>query len=140
MWAFRLGGDEIVPVEGQPLPELTAIPYDDDPDVLAHGLDVYTTHCMLCHGAGGASGGALADLRYAAPATYDIIQNIVRQGAFAGRGMPNLGHIVTEEDVDAVIPTLKKLERIGFNITRVLYHHPDRDLDKETGSEIQGVW
>ena len=102
LWTFQLNGGEIIPVEGQPLPELTAIPFDDDPAVLAHGVDMYTTHCMLCHGAGGASGGALADLRYAAPATYDIIQNIVREGAFSGRGMPNLGHLVSEEDVDAV--------------------------------------
>jgi len=102
LWTFKLNGDEIIPVEGQPLPELTAIDYDDDPEVLAHGVDMYTTHCMLCHGAGGASGGALADLRYAAPATYDIIQNIVREGAYAGRGMPNLGHLLAEEDVDAV--------------------------------------
>jgi len=102
LWAFRLNGDEIVPAESQPLPELTAIDYNDDPEVLAHGEDIYTAHCMLCHGAGGASGGSLADLRYAAPATYDIIQNIVREGAYAGRGMPNLGHIVSEEDVEAV--------------------------------------
>ena len=102
LWTFRLGGDDIVPVEGQPLPELTAIDYNDDPEVLAHGEDVYVTHCMLCHGAGGASGGALADLRYAAPATYDIFHNIVREGAYAGRGMPNLGHLLDEADVDAV--------------------------------------
>jgi len=102
LWAFRLNGDEIVPAESQPLPELTAIDYNDDPEVLAHGEDIYTAHCMLCHGAGGASGGSLADLRYAAPATYDIIQNIVREGAYAGRGMPNLGHIVSEENVEAV--------------------------------------
>lgn len=102
LWTFKLNGGEIIPVEGQPLPELTAIDYNDSEEVLAHGLDMYTTHCMLCHGAGGVSGGALVDLRYAAPATYDIIQNIVREGAYGGRGMPNLGHLLSEEDVDAV--------------------------------------
>jgi len=102
LWTFRLNGGNIIPVQGQPLPELTEISYNDDPAVIAHGEDMYVTHCMLCHGAGGASGGAMVDLRYAAPATYDIIQNIVREGAFGGRGMPNLGHIVSEDDVDAV--------------------------------------
>jgi len=102
LWTFRLNGGNIIPVQGQPLPELTEISYSDDPAVIAHGEDMYVTHCMLCHGAGGASGGAMVDLRYAAPATYDIIQNIVREGAFGGRGMPNLGHIVSEDDVDAV--------------------------------------
>ncbi|MDG2174769.1 MAG: PQQ-dependent dehydrogenase, methanol/ethanol family [Gammaproteobacteria bacterium] len=102
LWTFRLNGGNIIPVQGQPLPELTEIPYNDDPAVIAHGEDMYLTHCMLCHGFGGTSGGALVDLRYAAPATYDIIQNIVREGAYGGRGMPNLSHIVSEEDVDSV--------------------------------------
>ena len=102
LWTFRLNGGNIIPVQGQPLPELTEISYNDDPAVIGHGEDMYVTHCMLCHGAGGASGGAMVDLRYAVPATYDIIQNIVREGAFGGRGMPNLGHIVSEDDVDAV--------------------------------------
>jgi quinohemoprotein ethanol dehydrogenase len=103
LWTFTLDGDRnIVPVEGQPLPALTEIPFDDDPALLAQGEDIYGKRCMICHGAGGASGGSLADLRYAAPATYDIIQNIVREGAYGGRGMPNLGEWVTPEEVDAV--------------------------------------
>jgi quinohemoprotein ethanol dehydrogenase len=103
LWTFVLGGDKnIVPVKGQPLPELTAIPFDNSKKVLAQGENVYTKHCMLCHGAGAVSGGALADLRYAAPATYDNILNIVRHGAYASSmGMPNLGEWVTDEDVNA---------------------------------------
>ena len=103
MWTFVLGGDtNIVPVKGQPLPALTEIEFNNDPAVLAHGEDIYGKRCMVCHGAGAASGGALADLRYAAPATFDIFHNIVRQGAYTGLGMPNLGAFVTEEDADAV--------------------------------------
>jgi quinohemoprotein ethanol dehydrogenase len=103
LWTFTLDGDRnIEPVAGQPLPELTEIPFNDDPALLAQGEDVYGKRCMVCHGAGAASGGSLADLRYAAPATYDIIQNIVRDGAYGGRGMPNLGAWVSPEEVDAV--------------------------------------
>ncbi|MES2626882.1 MAG: PQQ-dependent dehydrogenase, methanol/ethanol family [Pseudomonadota bacterium] len=103
MWTFVLGGDtNITPVKGQPLPELTTIEYNDDPTVLAHGEDIYGKRCMVCHGAAAVSGGSLADLRYAAPATYDIFSNIVRQGAYTGLGMPNLGEFVSEEDADAV--------------------------------------
>ncbi|HTQ98716.1 MAG TPA: PQQ-dependent dehydrogenase, methanol/ethanol family [Candidatus Acidoferrum sp.] len=104
LWTFVLGGDKnIVPVKGMPLPELTAIAFDNNKKVLAHGEDIYGKHCMLCHGAGGVSGGTLADLRYAAPATYDNILNIVRHGAYApSMGMPNLGEWVTDDDVLAV--------------------------------------
>ena len=103
LWTFTLGGDRnIEPVQGQELPELTAIDFNDDPEILALGEDIYGKRCMICHGAGGASGGSLADLRYAAPATYDIMQNIVRDGAYGGRGMPNLGEWISVEEVEAV--------------------------------------
>ncbi|MGV3592512.1 MAG: PQQ-dependent dehydrogenase, methanol/ethanol family [Gammaproteobacteria bacterium] len=103
LWTFRIGGDQnIVPVMGEPLPELTEIPFNDDPALLAEGENLYVGNCMLCHGAGGASGGSLPDLRYAAPNTYDSIQAIVRQGAYSSRGMPNLGEFVTEAQVDSI--------------------------------------
>jgi quinohemoprotein ethanol dehydrogenase len=103
LWAFRLGGNRnIVPVMGEPLPQLTDIPFNDDPALLAEGENLYVGNCMLCHGAGGASGGSLADLRYAAPNTYDSIQAIVRQGAFTSRGMPNLGEFLTEQEVESI--------------------------------------
>ena len=103
LWTFKIGGDtNIVPVAGQPLPELTAIPFDNDADLLARGENLYVGQCMLCHGAGGATGGSISDLRYAAPATYDNIQSIVREGAYTGLGMPNLSEYVAAEDVDAI--------------------------------------
>lgn len=103
LWTFVLGGDKnIVPVQGQPLPDLTAITFDDDPELLAKGADLYGKHCMLCHGAGGASGGALADLRYASQATYDIFHNVVREGAYSALGMPNLGAFVSDDDATAI--------------------------------------
>jgi quinohemoprotein ethanol dehydrogenase len=103
LWTFVLGGDKnIVPVRGEPLPELTAVPFNNDPAVIQKGSDLFGERCAMCHGRNAAGGGSLADLRYAAPATYDIIQNIVREGAFGGRGMPNLGQYLTAEEVDAI--------------------------------------
>lgn len=103
LWTFVIGGDtNIVPVTGQALPELTQLPFNSDAALLAHGADVYGKRCMICHGAGGASGGALADLRYAAPATYDIFTSIVRDGAYSGLGMPKLGEWVSDDDANAV--------------------------------------
>ena len=42
----------------------------------------------MCHGIGVESGGQIADLRYAAPATFDIFESIVRDGAYLELGMP----------------------------------------------------
>ncbi|MDT8397616.1 MAG: PQQ-dependent dehydrogenase, methanol/ethanol family [Pseudomonadales bacterium] len=103
LWTFVLGGDQnIEPVQGQPLPELTAIAYDDSAELIARGADLYGKRCMVCHGAGAVSGGALADLRHASAATYNIFHNIVREGAYTGLGMPNLGKFVSPADADAI--------------------------------------
>ncbi len=103
LWAFRLGGDEIIPVEGQPYPELTAIPFDDSPELLSTGWNLYEANCSSCHGTGAISGGPIADLRYASEATFDNIQAIVREGLYeASLGMPNLSALLSEDDVDAI--------------------------------------
>lgn len=102
LWTFKLNGSEIVPVEGQPLPELTAIPFDDSPERLAEGMDMYIQNCGLCHGADGASGGAIADLRYASEVTYENFHSIVREGAYTALGMPNLGATVSAQDLDTI--------------------------------------
>ncbi len=103
LWTFVLDGDKnIVPVAGQPLPALTAIPFDNSEAVQALGSDLYGQRCAMCHGRNAAGGGALADLRYAAPATYAIFHNIVREGAYTGLGMPNLGAFLSESEAEAI--------------------------------------
>jgi quinohemoprotein ethanol dehydrogenase len=103
LWTFVLGGDKnIVPVAGQPLPELTAIEFDDSEAVQTLGADVYGQRCAMCHGRNAAGGGSLADLRYALPSTYEIFHNIVREGAYTGLGMPNLGAFLNEGEAEAI--------------------------------------
>ena len=68
----------------------------------AKGAPLYAQRCAMCHGRNAQSGGSLADLRYATPATYDIFQNIVREGAYSGLGMPNLGEYLSEQDADSI--------------------------------------
>jgi alcohol dehydrogenase (cytochrome c)/quinohemoprotein ethanol dehydrogenase len=79
-------------------PALTPIAYDDEPETLARGSDLYAKRCAMCHGGSANSGGAVADLRYSPEATYAIFDNIVRNGAFTGLGMPNLGSVVSESE------------------------------------------
>jgi quinohemoprotein ethanol dehydrogenase len=103
LFTFVLGGaQDFEPVRGQPLPELSAIPFTDDAAVLARGAELYSIRCYVCHGRNGVSGGSLADLRYASEATFGIFHDIVRRGAYSGLGMPNLGEFVTEEDAEAI--------------------------------------
>jgi quinohemoprotein ethanol dehydrogenase len=103
LWTFVLGGEQdIEPVSGIPMPALTAIEYDESPGTLALGADLYAKRCAMCHGGSASSGGAIADLRYSSEATFAILANIVRGGAYASLGMPDLGSVVSESDVDAI--------------------------------------
>jgi len=103
LFTFVLGGEQdFEPVRGQPLPELTAIDFNDDAALLARGEDIYGLRCSVCHGRSAVSGGSLADLRYASEATYNIFHDIVRRGAYSGLGMPNFGEFITDEDAEAV--------------------------------------
>jgi mono/diheme cytochrome c family protein len=103
LWTFVLDGDPAIePVHGIARPALTRIDFDDAPDTLARGADQYARRCVMCHGGGASSGGAIADLRYSTEATYRIFQSIVRDGAYTSLGMPNLGSIVTAVEADAI--------------------------------------
>ena len=96
------GEQDIEPVSGIPMPALTAIEYDESPGTLALGADLYAKRCAMCHGGSASSGGAIADLRYSSEAPFAILANIVRGGAYASLGMPDLGNVVSESDVDAI--------------------------------------
>jgi quinohemoprotein ethanol dehydrogenase len=55
----------------------------------------------MCHGVAAVSGGSIADLRYARPTTYDMIEQIVRDGAYQQLGMPKF-YFLKESDVAAI--------------------------------------
>ena len=103
LWAFKLGGEQdFEPVRGQPLPPLTAIAYDDDPELIERGLDLYHQRCFWCHGGGGVSAGSISDLRYSSAEVYDILDRIVLEGTFEPLGMPNLSQWLNKEEVEAI--------------------------------------
>ena len=98
-----LGGEQdIEPVRGIARPPLTPIDYDNSPAMLARGAELYASSCAMCHGGEASSGGAIADLRYSTEATFAIFDEIVREGAFADLGMPALGSVLTERNVEAI--------------------------------------
>ena len=102
VWTFVLDGDaDVPPVEGRARPALTRIAHESDPAAIARGERLYTQRCSMCHGVGAISGGTIADLRYAAPAIYDALDDIVRGGAYLGLGMPSFEWLA-DEDLDAL--------------------------------------
>ena len=90
VWTFVLDGDaEVEPVRSLERPALTRIEHDSTREEIERGAGLYASRCSMCHGVGAISGGTIADLRYAVPATYDALADIVRDGAYLGLGMPS---------------------------------------------------
>ena len=99
---FVLDGDtDFERIRGQERPMPERVAHDSTPAEVAAGEDLFLQRCSMCHGRGAASGGSIADLRYAVPGTYDIIDNIVRQGAYQQLGMPMFDWF-SDDDVAAL--------------------------------------
>ena len=102
LFTFALDGKaKLEAVHGIDKPALTVINYTATPAEVEHGAALFARRCSMCHGVAAVSGGAIADLRYALPATYDSIDNIVRQGAYQSLGMPKF-YFLKEADVAAL--------------------------------------
>ena len=102
LFTFVLDGTaKLEPVRGIEHDPLTPVAYKATAAQLEHGSALFARRCSMCHGTAAASGGTIADLRYAQPATYDNMDQIVRQGAYQQLGMPKFDFL-TEEDLAAL--------------------------------------
>jgi quinohemoprotein ethanol dehydrogenase len=98
VWTFVLDGDTPVePVRGIERPQVTRIPFEATAEQIAAGAALFAQRCAMCHGIGAESGGTIADLRYAAPATMESFERIVRDGAYLGLGMPRFDWLSDEQ-------------------------------------------
>jgi quinohemoprotein ethanol dehydrogenase len=102
LYTFALDATrDFEPVQGIDRPTLTRVDFTTTPERVARGDRAYNQRCSMCHGIDAASGGAIADLRYAAPATYETFDSIVRGGAYQNLGMPMFDYL-SAEDVAAM--------------------------------------
>jgi quinohemoprotein ethanol dehydrogenase len=89
VYAFALDARAAVPpVQGIERQRPEPIANDATAEEVARGAELFGQRCSMCHGVAAQSGGSIADLRYAVPATIDAFERIVRGGAYAGLGMP----------------------------------------------------
>ena len=101
--AYKLGADGKLPAASQVAraapepPELVATDSQ-----LQRGAAIFWERCSWCHGGAAKGTGSVPDLRYASPETHQSWNAIVLQGAYLGKGMPNFGTVLTEEDALAL--------------------------------------
>jgi quinohemoprotein ethanol dehydrogenase len=102
VFSFVLDGRaKLEPVRGIQKNPLTVVEFKATPAEVEHGATLFGRRCQMCHGIAAVSAGSIADLRYALPATYDMFDRIVRQGAYQQLGMPKFDFL-SEADVAAV--------------------------------------
>ncbi|MGH9383631.1 MAG: PQQ-dependent dehydrogenase, methanol/ethanol family [Vicinamibacterales bacterium] len=104
VYVFKIGGSapkptiERVQAASAPPPviPITAEQY-------TRGAQLYTQYCVICHGAGVISGGAVPDLRRS-PRLQDaaIWSRIVHKGELKGRGMPGFEDQLTAPDAELI--------------------------------------
>ena len=100
---YKLGGNASVPPAKSEkrtianLPDLK--PSKQDIDL---GASVYINNCYVCHGPEAVGIGTHPDLRYATAETHQAWDAIVMSGAYASRGMPEFGDMLTPEESRAV--------------------------------------
>ncbi len=101
---YKLGGTaelppmvDYVPPALDP-PELTA-----SAEAVAHGAQIYSASCAICHGQDGQAPGIFPDLRYSgALADADLFEAIVLDGTLAANGMVSFAEALSPEDAEAV--------------------------------------
>jgi quinohemoprotein ethanol dehydrogenase len=101
---FAIGGKKPIPEVGEPIVPKPLMPADYVPDdkLIEHGMHIYKSTCVWCHGAGGVSGGYAPDLRASEAFLHnDTLRGIVHDGALTGNGMPQFEEF-TDEDLKAL--------------------------------------
>jgi PQQ-dependent dehydrogenase (methanol/ethanol family) len=102
LFTFVLDGKaRLEPVRGIERPMPAAIAHTATEAEVNQGAALFSRRCSMCHGVAAVSGGSIADLRYAQPATYDMLDQIVRQGAYQSMGMPKFDFLA-EADLAAI--------------------------------------
>ena len=69
---------------------------------LENGQKLYQTKCLGCHGPMGANGGSIPNLAYSTEPTFAIMEDIVLNGMYLKKGMPNFLGRLSRKDVGEI--------------------------------------
>lgn len=115
LYTFALDGKAAMPKVGAPVVPKPIVPADFNVDeaLAARGKDVYSNTCVVCHGAGAASGGYAPDLR-ASPifATPAALKTVVRDGVKVPMGMPRYPDM-PDADLEALQHFVRQQAALG---------------------------
>ena len=101
--AWKLGGDSSMPAAVRRKPGRVDAPaVSFAPEEVTRGRDLYSRHCMQCHGVGVKSSGVLPDLRFASREVHEDWASIVVGGSLASQGMASFADVLSVDDAAAI--------------------------------------
>jgi quinohemoprotein ethanol dehydrogenase len=87
----------------RPTVPLTPIESDAPAEVIDKGGALFTQWCAVCHGVGAVGGGGLViPLPMSKPEVFKMYKEIVLDGDYSSRGMPEFGKWLNADDVEAI--------------------------------------
>ena len=99
IYTFALGKNEEIPdFPKKEAGKLIAMDFDATKEELQNGEQLYTRYCSNCH-RNGTGGGTIPDLYYSKPVIFDMFTQIVGEGVFLQKGMPNFKGRLSEEEI-----------------------------------------
>jgi len=105
MLVFALGGKAVLPTpEPYTPPQLNPPPSTASAEVIAHGGELYSQYCSVCHGANGMQARTSFPNLAVTPLlwTQDGFNYVVLQGGRADKGMGSFGKDLKPEDAAAI--------------------------------------
>ena len=102
IYTFALGENERAPEYPTMSKELIDLEVAVDINDIEQGKLVFGQYCNRCHGSPGGGGGAYPDIAYSNKAVFGIFTQIVGEGAFLSKGMPNFGDRLDEKQIENI--------------------------------------
>jgi quinohemoprotein ethanol dehydrogenase len=117
IYTFALGGTESPPEFESGSPDVYAdIAFEASQEEIQHGAQLFSRYCGHCHN----GNGAIPNLTFANEDVFGAFDAIVGKGAFLGKGMPNFGDRLSDDDVmdikNFLLSEVKKQRTILENI------------------------
>ncbi len=101
LYTFAIGKKAPMPIFPKKEPkQLVSMDFNATQEQLQHGEQLFLRYCSACHQASG--GGSIPDLNYSSPEILGMISQIVGEGAFLEKGMPNFGDRLNEQDIEDI--------------------------------------
>lgn len=102
LYTFALGKKGQLPdFPKKPIKQLVNLDFEASDEQLEHGRTLYARYCSSCHGADDLPpiGGAIPNLTKSSPEIFAMFNQIVNEGVFLEKGMPDFGDRLSEEDI-----------------------------------------